>query len=389
MDLSKAGKRILSIVVVITTATVFCSRIDREKTLRRRQLYLDPKSVDVKSVAEKVIDNAPKDLSKLNDHPECPPAVELARGLYKDRKMGSPFQNVVLLTSSNDGYYDILQNWEYLVGQLGLKWSVIAMNERVYKASGDRAVRSVAPALSSKPSTFGKKAFNQISCNKIQSVLDIMEKCDVDVVFSDPDNVFFSDPFRHEFGRLIESNQFDYIYQPNVNILKGTSRSIESYFPFSGVFPKEGNTGFYYMSHKSDAMKQVIMDTMAECANPNPKSYGDDQTLFWNSLHALRQKASKKWKHCTLAEVDTIIGKGGVDQNNTSRDRPTQVCCLDPFYHPTGFDKRHPLFNYKEIVTYHANYCFGKKAKIEKLISVRPDGAGWDYSRVTKKLEGL
>ena len=46
-------------------------------------------------------------------------------------------------------------------------------------------------------------------------VLEIAENCEVDVVFTDVDTIFYKNPFQHDLGRLIRSKRHDYIYQSN------------------------------------------------------------------------------------------------------------------------------------------------------------------------------
>jgi len=56
-------------------------------------------------------------------------------------------------------------------------------------------------------------------------VLEIAENCDVDVVFTDVDTIFYKNPFQHDLGRLIRSKRHDYIYQSNFEPTGGTPRT--------------------------------------------------------------------------------------------------------------------------------------------------------------------
>ena len=60
-----------------------------------------------------------------------------------------------------------------------------------------------------------KEEFGKLTCNKMRMVQSIAQNCDVDIVFTDVDNVFFKNPCEYDFGRLIESQVYEYIYQSN------------------------------------------------------------------------------------------------------------------------------------------------------------------------------
>ena len=63
--------------------------------------------------------------------------------------------------------------------------------------------------------SFRERKFNEISCNKIRMVKYVVEECNLDVVFSDVDNIFFHDPMKHDLGKLMLTQEYDYIYQFN------------------------------------------------------------------------------------------------------------------------------------------------------------------------------
>ena len=209
-----------------------------------------------------------------NNNPNCPAAITNNRGLYKNATKASRFQDTVLLVTLNYGYYDLLQNWEWLANQHGLKWAVVAMDDALYKELGpERAVRSDVSSKS-EHAKFRQRSFNQISCNKMRIVQSIMKTCHVNVVFSDVDNIVLRDPFYgSELGNMIASNYFHYIYQPNLG-KKGRryQRGVDR-------FPQEANTGFYYMSHASEFfVDEAIGQTLQACTDS--KSRLDDQNCF-------------------------------------------------------------------------------------------------------------
>ena len=63
--------------------------------------------------------------------------------------------------------------------------------------------------------SFRKGEFGKLACNKMRMVQSIAQNCGMDIVFTDVDNVFFKNPLEHDFGCLIESQVYEYIYQSN------------------------------------------------------------------------------------------------------------------------------------------------------------------------------
>jgi len=276
---------------------------------------------------------------------------------------------VVLLTASNYGYLEILQNWQGLAREKGLKWAVLAMDRQIYEKLGpSRAVSTDTEFAVEAAVNFRTRGFNKLSCNKLRSVLHIIEACDVDVVFSDCDNVFLGDPFQHDLGRMIASGNFDYIYQVN----DPTHSTSDRQHPCltRGECVKEGNTGFYYMSRRSTVMKQTIRSTLEKCARPDNEL--DDQTLFWQELR------NRTTRHCTATEMDSPVASAPKFSNSTGETPPLppNLCCLDPYYYPIG---RNPS---EHMITYHANFAIGKFRKVHKLKMARRDGRGFELKRI-------
>jgi len=233
----------------------------------------------------------------------------------------------------NYGYYDLLQNWEWLANQHGLKWAVVAMDDALYKELGpERAVRSDVSSKS-EHAKFRQRSFNQISCNKMRIVQSIMKTCHVNVVFSDVDNIVLRDPFYgSELGNMIASNYFHYIYQPNLG-KKGRryQRGVDR-------FPQEANTGFYYMSHASEFfVDEAIGQTLQACTDS--KSRLDDQKLFWGVMNDLKWKgdhgASKYIvKHCNEEIVKNVLSRSLTKESLNPNDVP--MCNMDGLEHPIG-----------------------------------------------------
>ena len=247
----------------------------------------------------------------------CPDIIQNAIGVYNNINGTSQqgFENVLLLVSSNFAYLDFLVNWEYLANDKhGMKYGIVAMDIPLYEHLGDKRSILSDKLQTSSESEFFSKGFADISCNKLAVVLDIMDKCDVDIVFSDVDNIFIEDPFQHDLGRLIKMQSYDYIYLPNWRTAKKRSDRCLT----DGYDPGEANTGFYYLSKKNSVMKDVLKNTLKVCAEPTNNK--DDQTLFWREWK--REQAEHSWYHCSAEN-----GYETRPQTNTSAD--VNLCCLD------------------------------------------------------------
>ena len=179
----------------------------------------------------------------------------------------------------------------------------------------------------------------------------------MDVVFSDVDNVFLGDPFRvrfstllarscsitvkvlrlpfhlailnkHDLGRLIKMDAYDYIYSVNGDA---------SFSCFEGNFPKEANTGFHYLSRKSAVMKDVVGNTLVNCRRPSNRM--DDQTLFWREMHKQvrpneGQGSGTRWEHCS--SQSGYYDRPSSSEPQGSQEQPFRLCCLDPAHYFNG-----------------------------------------------------
>lgn len=310
-------------------------------------------------------------INNINNE-ECPLAVKKNIGVYDKSKKHSgdvvdDFGDVILLTAANDAYLSVLQNWEYLANELGLKWGVLALDEDLYEKLGpERAVHPGEDAVAGRH-RFRKGDFNKIVCNKFKLVLDVVEKCDVDVVFSDADNIFYKNPFEHDLGRLIKSKRYDYVYQSNTPLEtdKGHDQCLD------GIPHKENNTGFYYFNRKSKRLKEMFAKTLVRCNNPTVDK--DDQSIFWNIMRG-KMKTDNTFRHCDYNEYQEPTQ---YNLDHMQSESSFNFCCLDPYHYPIGSPG--VPFN-KDPVTYHANWG-GKKEG--KLWGSRADHHGWDESRLT------
>lgn len=306
----------------------------------------------------------------------CPLAVRKNIGLFNKEKSNShvkdDFPDTILLVSSNYAYYDMLQNWEFLADEQDLKWAVLAMDQRLYDELGpERAVLTDTAFSTSGTSDFASKGFVTLTCNKLRMVLDIYEKCDLNIVFSDADNIFFKNPFEHDLGRLIQSNRYDYIYQPNKR--RGTGP--HQHPCMKGDFDRENNTGFYYVRRKSEVFSSIMERTLTRCNDPENKI--DDQTLFWYSYWYEKKKLGENanFHHCGSKEENLDISES---LEAKSPVLSFDICCMDPYYYPIGQGGQPPN---KDPVTFHANYVQGYKKKVKLLKKARGDKYGWDVKR--------
>ena len=311
----------------------------------------------------------------------CPDSVLHRKGVYQNPKLRSTdsgWDKVVLITAANNGYFDMLNNWEYLASTHGLLWVVAALDQEIYDRLGpNRSFPTDALFAIPNVTSWRESAFNKITCNKLRMVLHILEDCDLDVVFSDPDNVLLKNPFAHDMGELIQSGNFDYIYEINSAVSNTPRTYIElGEFTIDGhrFEVAEGNTGFHYLSRKSSWLKKLIKITLKQCANPENKL--DDQVLFWNLL-----RQNLPFRLCNESKV----GASWV-YHNVLKGSPNDlkdvlsICYLDPYFYKVGREVPSPQ-NQRDMVVFHANYVMGKPNKIKSLTENTWEGRGWHMSR--------
>ncbi|KAL3939834.1 MAG: hypothetical protein SGBAC_005512 [Bacillariaceae sp.] len=312
----------------------------------------------------------------------CPPSILDHKGIYKNPKLrGSVWDKIVLITAANNGYYDMLKNWEYLATVQGLQWAIAALDQEIYeRLEPNTAFPTNSSFAVPNMTSWREAAFNQITCNKLRMVLRILEDCDLDVVFSDPDNVFLTDPFAHDMGQLIQSGDYDYIYEVN----SAVSNTPRTYVENGEVTTEgqrfevaEGNTGFHFLSRKSLWLKKLIKITLEQCASPNNKV--DDQVLFWNIL-----RQNLPYRICSESKVGaTWVYHNVPKQNPESFEDILSICYLDPYFYKVGREAPRTQ-NQKDLVVFHANYVMGKLNKIKSLKENTWEGRGWHMSRFSR-----
>ena len=291
---------------------------------------------------------------------ENQPLAQLLRrhaGLYLDKSRAPELKNALLLTAANSGYLDMLQNWECYARKLGLDWLVIAMDDKIYQQLGpERSFLTVGERHDSFE-RFGSPGFKIVGCNKLRSMLYVLMETQLDVVFSDGDSVFKSDPFLPSLslGSMMRSGKYDMIYGRKI---KPPGARQDEYHQE----PIKGNTGFYYVSggRKPRIMQQMFNISIQWC---DKRPGEDDQENFWDALVVERKRmASEKaffacFRHCDSTQC------AGVED-----DVIFDYCDMSPWEYLDG--AIHPHAALKEpynLVSYHATWVFGKQAKQDKL----------------------
>jgi hypothetical protein len=249
----------------------------------------------------------------------------------------------------------------------------LAIDNQTYVSRPETSV-----LLSSKHRPIGKvgvyqtPSYNKLVCNKIRMVKDILHDCQVDVVFSDVDNVFLRDPFQHDLGRMILSQKYDYIYQVND---ASTSRPKDHSCMTEGQSVGEGNTGFHYF-RSNKRTHGILEETLRRCDNPSNQF--NDQAIFWGVMREAMNK-DKTWKHCPSHDYRNLTKLSGPKKHD---DNDVAVlCCLDPYFYRTA-QQEPPQREKADLVAYHANFAVGtarKELKLREWV----DG-GWRLGNLSK-----
>jgi len=262
---------------------------------------------------------------------ECPASIDSAKGLYaNDEVVDEALQNVVLLTAANLGYYPMLQTWESYASAANLKWAVLSLDEWVVQHhKGVNTIPTHPGFFQSRSQRYSSKGYHQLGCNKWRSVLSILERCQVDIIFSDVDNLFLQDPFSDEsdLGQKLRSpNQYDYIYSTPFPL------SEQNQMECGNDFPKTGNTGFYFIRHDNAYLKDAIRQTLSVCREENFRL--NDETIFWNIIREARR--DQEWYHCDNTKInEPIITTTTVGETMEEEDSRTTAAADNDFYHRT------------------------------------------------------
>ena len=300
-----------------------------------------------------------------------PSAAELSErlhrhaGLYKDKSKAPELKDVLLLTASNSGYLEMLTNWECFAERLGLDWMVIAMNSELQQHLGERSFLATGQEWEQAEAFNSKVGFKVIACNKLRSVLDVLRNTNLDIVFSDADNVFKSDPFLPSLslGSMIRSRKYEYIYSRKI---EPGNQKIQNLKP--EVYhqePIKGNTGFYYVAGgRKQSIVQKIFEISVKWCNDRPDL--DDQENFWDGLVATRRKKISDrdfvacFRHCESSSCKDV-----------EESLVLNYCDMSPWEYILGCFTTASALKEPRMVSYHATHVFGWPAKKGKLQSAK------------------
>jgi hypothetical protein len=225
--------------------------------------------------------------------PPSPESVAKYAGVYQDPTVAPEFQNTILVTAANFNYITVLENWECSARKLGLKWLVVAMDQKMFDSRTEGVMLATHTEAGKGRMGFRSAGFNKISCGKMDAVYHILDELGYNVVFSDPDAVLARDPFKHQLGKLAAGGQCDYIYQlngmfrstltpdthANLHIVGGENNG-----NVVGGSHRESNTGLYFARASSAPLMQVFKNTLERC---DADTTVDDQTHFWRQYSSI------------------------------------------------------------------------------------------------------
>eukprot|EP00039_Didymoeca_costata_P019434 m.337528 g.337528 ORF g.337528 m.337528 type:complete len:327 (+) comp18157_c0_seq1:144-1124(+) len=288
--------------------------------------------------------------------------VEAARGVYRDESKTPPYlANSIIVVAANSAYFPIYKNWAMHARVLGLKWIVIAMDHGIYDMIGEKYA-IMADVNIPGESTFRQPNFNMISCEKKNAVRKIIEYTNVDVIFSDVDNVWVKDPLAPErsLGRLIQSGFYDYIFQMNLPP-SAHPEGDPNYCRDDGQCkqPSEANTGFYFLSNKKNSAWIALLKKVEEVCIQKPEV--DDQTNFWKGVIQHIQNTDDE-NSVQYSGSGNFLRKMYCEGRAIANPGVFHMCNMNPYEHPTG-----KLDYARDWSTYHANWCVGSAEKIERL----------------------
>jgi len=207
---------------------------------------------------------------------------------------------------------------------------------------------------------WGSAKLDEVGRNKVFMTLQILTLTDLDIVFTDADNVFPRDPFRPgvNLGDMIRSQKYDFVDQQEID-----KRPPRSHRLATGG----GNSGFWYASvaRKPKNVKTFFrawldrVDLIREESSKKRKDGGKtgaDQPILHDIIGFLRASKGKdpdKWGFKCAALCDNQDGTHNPRTCNAPPEETFEYCYMDPYTHPTGWPDARP----KEFATYHANYA--------------------------------
>lgn len=296
-------------------------------------------------------------------------------GVYRDKSRAPELKNVLLLTAANSGYLEMLTNWECIAQRLGLDWMVIAIDSELQQHLGERSFSATGKEWQKAEGFFSKGGFQLIACNKIRSVAEVLRSTNLDIVFSDGDNVFKSDPFLPTLtlGSMIRSGKYEYIYGRKI---EPGNQKIQNFKPeIWHQEPIKGNTGFYYVAggRKQTIVQKVFDKGVAWC---DSRPHMDDQENFWDALvDSRRKKRSAKDYFACFRHCDNNESCSGIEESQVFN-----YCDMSPWEYILGCFTPASALDEPRMVAYHATHVVGWQSKRKKLQQVKL----WAYCNETE-----
>ena len=145
--------------------------------------------------------------------------LQNAAGIFVDPKRQIGLEHTVLVTGCNHGFLNHLLNFKCFADRLGLKFLVVAMDEKVHQYLTKHTnilsyymptgVDNTSAVVTSDSVTFRSKQFNLITARKKEAVHDILV-LGYDVLFSDTDVAILRDPLPYLLWKNV-----DYVHSLN------------------------------------------------------------------------------------------------------------------------------------------------------------------------------
>ena len=145
--------------------------------------------------------------------------LKKSSGIFVSAERQVGLERTVLVTGCNYGFINHLQNFKCFADRLGLKFLVIALDERSYLYLAKHSDMNVyymssgsdksSDAITSDSTTFRSKQFNLITARKKEAVHDILS-LGYDVIFSDTDVAILKDPTPYLLWKNV-----DYVHSLN------------------------------------------------------------------------------------------------------------------------------------------------------------------------------
>ena len=150
--------------------------------------------------------------------------LKKAAGVYKDQHLQVGLERTVFVTACNYGYLNHLHNFKCFCDRIGLKFLVIALDEKSYRYlrkntethvyhMGNRS-NDTEQIVEHNSTSFRSSQFNLITTRKKEIVHDIM-LLGFDVLFVDTDVAIIRDPMPYLLW-----NNVDYVHSVNTRCSK-------------------------------------------------------------------------------------------------------------------------------------------------------------------------